>query len=56
VAARFGERIATGTFWLLGGSIDEVGWPRCGEIDIMEGKGRLDDWTLGAIHRGRPRG
>lgn len=39
-------------FWLLGGNLDEVGWPRCGEIDIMEGKGRLADWTSGAIHRG----
>lgn len=39
-------------FWLLGGNIDDVGWPRCGEIDIMEGKGRLPDWTSGAIHRG----
>ncbi len=39
-------------FWLLGGNIDEVGWPRCGEIDIMEGKGRLPDWTSGAVHRG----
>jgi beta-glucanase (GH16 family) len=39
-------------FWLLGGNIDEVGWPRCGEIDVMEGKGRLPDWTSGAIHRG----
>jgi beta-glucanase (GH16 family) len=39
-------------FWLLGGNIDEVGWPRCGEIDVMEGKGRLPDWTSGALHRG----
>jgi beta-glucanase (GH16 family) len=39
-------------FWLLGGNIDEVGWPACGEIDIMEGKGRLPDWTSGALHRG----
>ncbi len=39
-------------FWLLGGNIDEVGWPRCGEIDILEGKGRLPDWTSGALHRG----
>ncbi len=23
-------------FWMLGSNIDEVGWPRCGEIDIME--------------------
>ena len=39
-------------FWLLGGNIDDVGWPRCGEIDIMEGKGRLPQWTSGAVHRG----
>jgi beta-glucanase (GH16 family) len=39
-------------FWLLGGNIDTVGWPRCGEIDVMEGKGRLPDWTSGALHRG----
>ena len=42
-------------FWLLGGNIDEVGWPRCGEIDVMEGKGRLPDWTSGALHRGPDR-
>lgn len=23
-------------FWMLGSNIDEVGWPDCGEIDIME--------------------
>lgn len=39
-------------FWLLGGNIDTVPWPACGEIDIMEGKGRFPDWTSGAIHRG----
>jgi beta-glucanase (GH16 family) len=39
-------------FWLLGGNIDVVPWPRCGEIDIMEGKGRLPQWTSGAIHSG----
>lgn len=39
-------------FWLLGRNIDEVGWPACGEIDIMEGKGRLPSWTSGALHRG----
>jgi len=39
-------------FWMLGANIDEVGWPACGEIDIMEGKGRLPNWTSGALHRG----
>ena len=23
-------------FWLLGNSIEQQGWPRCGEVDIME--------------------
>ena len=23
-------------FWMLGSNIDKVGWPRCGEIDLME--------------------
>jgi beta-glucanase (GH16 family) len=27
-------------FWLLGSNIDEVGWPQCGEIDIMEYRGQ----------------
>ena len=39
-------------FWLLGGNIETVGWPACGEIDIMEGKGRLPRWTSGALHAG----
>ena len=39
-------------FWLLGSNIDEVGWPACGEIDILEGKGRLSNWVSGALHAG----
>ena len=39
-------------FWLLGANIDEVGWPACGEIDILEGKGRFPLWTSGALHSG----
>lgn len=27
-------------FWMLGSNIDEVGWPKCGEIDIMEYVGK----------------
>lgn len=26
-------------FWLLGSNVDTVGWPKCGEIDIMEDVG-----------------
>jgi beta-glucanase (GH16 family) len=34
-------------FWMLGVG---GGWPVCGEIDIMEGKGRLPAWTSGTFH------
>ena len=37
-------------FWMLGSDIEELGWPLCGEIDIMEAKGRLPDESSGAIH------
>jgi beta-glucanase (GH16 family) len=31
------------SFWLLGDNIDDVGWPGCGEIDIMEVLGSKPD-------------
>lgn len=37
-------------FWMLGNNIDEVGWPRCGEIDIMEYVGYMADTILGTVH------
>jgi beta-glucanase (GH16 family) len=37
-------------FWLLGGNIDEVGWPTCGEVDIMENIGREPAIIHGTIH------
>jgi beta-glucanase (GH16 family) len=37
-------------FWLLGGNIDEVGWPQCGEIDIMEYRGQEPTKVLGTVH------
>jgi beta-glucanase (GH16 family) len=36
-------------FWLLGGNIDQVGWPQCGEIDILENLG-YEHWVAGAVH------
>jgi beta-glucanase (GH16 family) len=40
-------------FWMLGININEVGWPKCGEIDIMEmiggGNGR-DNRSYGTLH------
>ena len=37
-------------FWTLGNDIDTVGWPHCGEIDIMEFVGRLPNEVFGTIH------
>jgi beta-glucanase (GH16 family) len=37
-------------FWLLGANIDEVGWPQCGEIDIMEYRGQQPTKLLGTVH------
>ena len=37
-------------FWLLGSNIDQVGWPACGEIDIMENIGREPAIVHGTIH------
>jgi len=38
--------------WMLGANIDDVSWPKCGEIDIMEQKGQIVDKasTLGTFH------
>lgn len=37
-------------FWMLGSDIGAVGWPQCGEIDIMEHVGFEPVITHGAIH------
>lgn len=37
-------------FWLLGDNIDEVSWPYCGEIDILEFRGQQPTQVLGTIH------
>lgn len=36
--------------WMLGDSYATVGWPTCGEIDIMEQKGTDKDNVLGTFH------
>jgi beta-glucanase (GH16 family) len=36
-------------FWMLGYDIEEVGWPKCGEIDIMEHV-NADTIVYGTIH------
>ena len=37
-------------FWMLGNTIDQEGWPECGEIDIMEHRGQRPKESTGAIH------
>jgi beta-glucanase (GH16 family) len=36
--------------WTLGSDIHQVGWPRCGEIDIMELVGKEPERVHGTIH------
>ena len=35
--------------WMLGANIDDVGWPWCGEIDIMEMAGGVDNRSIGNL-------
>jgi len=37
-------------FWLLGDNDVDVGWPTCGEVDIMENKGKEPGINHGTIH------
>jgi beta-glucanase (GH16 family) len=37
-------------FWLLGADCDKAGWPRCGEIDIMENIGKEPSTVHGTLH------
>ena len=37
-------------FWMLGSDIDAVGWPQCGEIDVMENIGREPTIVHGTMH------
>ena len=37
-------------FWMLGADIDQVGWPQCGEIDVMENIGREPRTVHGTVH------
>lgn len=37
-------------FWLLGENITQVGWPQCGEIDVMEYVGKKPGEIFTSIH------
>jgi beta-glucanase (GH16 family) len=37
-------------FWMLGEDITSVGWPKCGEIDIMENVGKEPGTVHGSLH------
>ena len=40
-------------FWTLGTNITEIGWPRCGEDDIMEFVGKDTNHIYGTLHFAR---
>ena len=37
-------------FWMLGADFDTVGWPQCGEIDVMEYRGQEPSIVHGTVH------
>src|SRR5467141_684785 len=37
-------------FWTLGNDISSVGWPKCGEVDIMENIGKEPGTVHGSLH------
>src|SRR6202030_3113453 len=37
-------------FWMLGDNISADGWPKCGEIDIMENVGKEPGLVHGSLH------
>ncbi len=37
-------------FWMLGADIDKTGWPRCGEIDVLEFIGREPKTVYATLH------
>ena len=37
-------------FWMLGSNTKSVGWPRCGEIDILEYVGKEPEYIFTSLH------
>lgn len=53
VEARAKLPVGIGTWpaiWMLGNDIDKAGWPECGEIDIMEHRGKEPGKIFGTLH------
>ena len=51
VKAKLPSKLGTWpAIWMLGDNFDTVGWPNCGEIDIMEQKGQDKTKVLGTLH------
>ena len=53
IAARIQVPAGIGTwpaFWMLGSNLDQVGWPACGEIDVMEHVGSEPTTVHGTVH------
>ncbi|TDH26176.1 glycoside hydrolase family 16 protein [Segetibacter sp. 3557_3] len=38
--------------WTLGKNRETVGWPACGEIDIVEWLGHIPSYVFGSLHKG----
>jgi beta-glucanase (GH16 family) len=51
VRAKFPQSKGTWpAIWLMGQNIDQVGWPTCGEIDLVEQNGQEKNKILGTVH------
>jgi len=53
IEARAKLPVGTGVWpaiWMLGANIDAVGWPTCGEIDILEYVGKNPDEVFNSVH------
>ena len=37
-------------FWMLGNDIDTAGWPKCGEVDVLENIGKEPSIVHGSMH------
>ncbi|PWJ52744.1 glycosyl hydrolase family 16 [Dyadobacter jejuensis] len=43
-------------FWTLGVNRDTIGWPYCGEIDVMEWLGFVPNYVFGSLHMANSEG